>query len=376
MLTAKRTLEREQGARRRLHKIQARVERRSAAFRAPIGYKYVRYKAEGSVLIKDGRFAAIIQEALEGFATGRFQTRVEVKRFLEAQPQFPRNAKGEVHAQRVTGLLTRVLYAGYIEAPQSGVSLRKGQHEALISLETYTRIQERLARQATAPARKDLSQDFPLRGCIRCADCGTPLTAAWSTGRYARYPYYQCYRRGCASYKKSIRREVLEDAFEALLKTLHPPAELFRALRAMFKKAWDQRVHSAAATARALEQELVRIQSERNKLLERITQGDTPSMIAALEARIRELEEQKRLMEARIANAGRAVRDFDTSLRSASEFLANPYRTWKSGPFEIKRIVLKLALASGLTWSRHRGLRTANLPLLFRLKNLQARSSR
>lgn len=42
-------------------------------------------------------------------------------------------------------LLIRVVYAGYVEAPDWGVSLRKGQHERLISLATYTHIQEVLA---------------------------------------------------------------------------------------------------------------------------------------------------------------------------------------------------------------------------------------
>jgi hypothetical protein len=58
-----------------------------------------------------------------------------------------------------------------------GVGLRKGQHEGLISFETFGRIQARLTSTAKAPARKDISADFPLRGFILCNDCGKPLTA-------------------------------------------------------------------------------------------------------------------------------------------------------------------------------------------------------
>jgi len=41
------------------------------------------------MLVRDELLAAIIQEALEGYASGRFQLQVEVKRFLESHPEYP-----------------------------------------------------------------------------------------------------------------------------------------------------------------------------------------------------------------------------------------------------------------------------------------------
>jgi len=64
--------------------------------------------------------------------------------------------------QTVTDLLTRPVYAGMVEAPSWGVSLRKGHHEAFISFETFQKIQDRLNGKARMPARKDISQDYPL----------------------------------------------------------------------------------------------------------------------------------------------------------------------------------------------------------------------
>jgi len=37
--------------------------------------------------------ASIIREALEGYASGRFDIQAEVKRWLEAQPEFPKVQK-------------------------------------------------------------------------------------------------------------------------------------------------------------------------------------------------------------------------------------------------------------------------------------------
>jgi site-specific DNA recombinase len=122
-----------------------------------------------------------------------------VKRFLEWHPDFPKDSTGIVRNQLVTDMLTRIVYAGYVEAPKWDVSLRKGQHEGLISFETFERIQQRLKGGAYAAARADISADFPLRGSVACAHCNKPLTACWSTSRTGvKHPYYMCFAKETA----------------------------------------------------------------------------------------------------------------------------------------------------------------------------------
>lgn len=80
----------------------------------------------------------------------------------------------EVRFDRVTFILKHTIYAGFIEKPEWNVPLTKGKHEALISYDTHLIIQDRLNDRAVAPARKDIDQDFPLRGFLVCeaADTG------------------------------------------------------------------------------------------------------------------------------------------------------------------------------------------------------------
>jgi len=140
VIAAQGELERHQIRRQTLQKMKARVEQGFYVFRQPVGYRYMAMKGQGSLLFKDESVAPLVQEAMEGFASGRFQTQAEVKRFLEQHPEFPRDAKGEVRNQHVADILKRPVYAGMVEAPRWGVSLRKGHHEPLISFETYQRI--------------------------------------------------------------------------------------------------------------------------------------------------------------------------------------------------------------------------------------------
>lgn len=87
-------------------------------FRAPIGYTFERLAGHGNILVRDEPMASIIQEALEGFATGRFETQAEVKRYLESKPIFPKDyPDGTIRYERVIRLLARIHFAGYLESP-------------------------------------------------------------------------------------------------------------------------------------------------------------------------------------------------------------------------------------------------------------------
>lgn len=109
------------------NRMRARAQNGYWCFSAPSGYRYVKQPGGGKVLVRDEPIASIIQTALEGFASGRFETQAEVKRYLESQPDFPKDKRGFVRYEEVVRLLTRLHYAGYIEVPNWGVSMRKAQ---------------------------------------------------------------------------------------------------------------------------------------------------------------------------------------------------------------------------------------------------------
>jgi len=198
--------------------VQRRMEGRLLngfwCFSAPPGLRYERARnGKGKVLVLDEPIASIIREALEGFASGRFQTQSEVKRFLDTQPEYPKAANGQVHLQRILPILTNPLYAGLIHYPTWRIKMRQGVHESLISVSDFNRILERLENNVYAPVRKDISDDFPLRGAVQCGSCGNPLSAGWSKGRNRDCAYYLCHNKDCPDHRKSIPKDEIETAF-------------------------------------------------------------------------------------------------------------------------------------------------------------------
>jgi len=109
-----------------VYRMTAHLKNGYFAFWTPTGYRYVASKGEDKVLASDEPHDSLIREALEDFASGRFQSQAEVKRFLEPHAIFDRDARGEIHPQCIKNMLTNKIYVGYYAYAPWGVGLTKG----------------------------------------------------------------------------------------------------------------------------------------------------------------------------------------------------------------------------------------------------------
>ncbi len=346
----------------------ARLQNGYWVFHAPIGYRYEKASGGGKRLVPDEPLASIVKEALEGYAAGRFQTQVEVKRFLESKPEIPKSYKGtEVHFDKVKRLLTNTLYAGYLQFPKWDIPLTKAQHDPLISYATHQVIQDRLRERSVAPARKDINKDFPLRGFLICETCGHRLTACWAKSRTGKkYPYYLCQYRGCSEKGKSIPRDKLETQFGNHLKSLVPAQTTFELAERMFRDAWDDRSNSASSETKRLKTKARQIDRDIHNLLKRLVQTGNEKAISAYENRISELEQEKALIEEEAARIATPEHSFDEMFEHSMRFLANPYEIWENGDLETKKTVLRLVFSAPLVVSRKTGVQTGETTFPFK----------
>lgn len=349
------------------NRMKARVQNGYCVLsRPPVGFKYERVNGHGKVLKRSEPLASIIQQALEGYASGHFGSKAEVTAFLQDNPLFPRGKSGNVPHERTNQILNQCLYAGYVEAPNWNIARRKGQHEGLVSPKTFEKIQERLAGGCYAPRRKNLNEDFVLRGFVECADCGTPLTACWSKGSHSKHPYYLCPKKGCDSYGKSIRRDKIEGEFEKVLETIKPHEGVFRVARKLFAELWQRRIDLTENQSKAIQSKLSDVEKQIGKLLDRIMDANVPSVITAYEKRIQNLENEKLALQDRMVETTQPKSGFEDTLRTALEFLSNPWILWGSERLEDKQAVLKLSFTERLRYTRETGFRTANLTFPFK----------
>jgi hypothetical protein len=270
--------------------MQSRLESGYWVFHAPVGYRYVQARSGGGkVLVPDEQLAHVVRDALEGFATSRLSSQAEVARFLESNPLFPERCKksGSVRLMTVNRMLKKVVHAGCVEAPKWGIGPRKGNHEGLISYETFEVIQQILEGRRPRPSMREASnEDFPLRGFLVCDGCGGRMTGGWSKGCREYYAYYRCMRRGCALRTKSAPRAKVEGAFAEILRSAQPAPDLIELAKAMLEDAWEMRNSEAEGVKAELDKELNEVNGKIESLLDRIVEATTPSVVSAYEARI------------------------------------------------------------------------------------------
>jgi site-specific DNA recombinase len=240
--------------------MRAALEQGRWTFVPPLGYLNAP-KWSGKSLVPDPDRGVLVTKAFEEFATGRF-TKEEV---LDTVTRLGlRTRSGLVlNPQSFGRMLTNRLYAGFIDLPEFGVS-RRGDFEPLVSEETFRRVQAILQGrvQVTGPRQRS-RPDFPLKGVVRCAECGRELTASWSKGRNGRYAYYHCWRQ-CRAV--NITKAKLEGLFVDELKQLQPTAGYMRLVKELVLRAWQERKAEVGREASDTERRAKAIQQKLDRL--------------------------------------------------------------------------------------------------------------
>lgn len=370
IIAAQGQLEREQNSRQVVQKMKARVEKGFWVFSAPIGMKYVPAKSGGKVLIRDEPLASICAEALEGFASNRFASQTEVLRWLEAQPEFPKDKpNGTIRPQTVVRFLGKEVYAGLVSSKAWGVTLREGQHEGLISVASYERIQRKLKEGVYAPTRVDTHEDFALRGAVKCGCCGYHLTGGWCKGKKKKYPYYFCVNRDCEQKSKTISRDKLEGEFADLLGQLQPAPSLAKVATAMLSDCWNQRLKRAEEVAEGFRLEAEACEKQISELVDRIVDATNPRVIGAYEDKIAEAEKRKLVLLEKAAQTAKPSIPLESLIEHALKYVSAPKTLWESGVLELRRLVLKLTFSSHLSYTKTGGIKHPEPTAPFKLFN-------
>ena len=321
--------------------MKARAETGYWQHMPPMGYRFEKVQGHGKLLVRDEPIASIIQQALEGYASGHFASQAEIMRYFESQPAFPRDQYGEVRFRRVEDILKQPIYAGHLNFKKWGMFMIKGHHEGIIDLSVYQKIQNLIKQNSNAPSRVDVNNDFPLRGFVKCGCCGHPMTAGWSKGRNKRYPYYFCQLRSCDEKRKNIRGEKIEGEFEALLQTMAPSRDLFAMGFDMFEELWNNRELMVENQRGAAKAEITAVDKKLDQVMDRLIELDSPAMIQAYENQVQKLEVKKLKIEEKVRNCGRIDGDFKGVYQTAMEFLSNPCNLWLSDDLTDKRLAVK-----------------------------------
>ena len=327
--------------------------------RAPLGYLNGGRGNRGQPsLVPNPATANIVREcftifANEGLSGNDVQRRLATRGFNlpDGKP---------MSIQTVNKTLRNPIYAGFVRLASWGVSVR-GDFEPLVTEQVFNRVQARLAGNGAPKAHVRDSDDFPLRGFVRCSACDKPLTGAMSSGRSKQYGFYWCYRCN----RVRVSKATLEAAFVDLLGKLRPRHEYIRLFRTVVLDVWSKRTASAREERERLERQVSAVRTKLDRISDLVADG-------TLDARTYErqrdrLHQDLAVSESKLDETVTEQLDVEGVLGFAETVLTDASRLWEHTSPDNKRRLQRTLFPEGVTYEPGTagGLRTAVTCLAF-----------
>jgi hypothetical protein len=107
-----------------------------------------------------------------------------------------------------------------------------------------------------------------------------------------------------------------------------------------------------------LGKDITKLERQIDSFLDKIADASSDHVARAYERKIAKLETEKMMAEQKLAQAGTMGKGKPEKIELALKFLTNPWKLWTSNVMEHRRLVLKLAFAERLPYTRNEGYRT------------------
>ena len=180
------------------------------------------------------------------------------------------------HKNHLYRLLHNPVYIGKV---QYKGEVYEGEHDAIIDMQLWNRVQAAIA----VPPRERANQaraETPglLKGMLRCGYCGTSMAVSFTKRHGRMYRYYNCHRAIRTGYHncevKSISAGIVEGLVKDLLrKILRSPEVVQRTLEAVHRIQTAERSEMEAETLR-LKDELAGVMRCGQQLMQTLSNGE------------------------------------------------------------------------------------------------------
>lgn len=207
-------------------------------WKPPLGYLAPKIGKKTRPDIPDPRRFEYIKKAWKLFASGAYSKMAIVRMLREWDVRSYRG--GKITPQAVDNILTNQFYAGVVQDPWTRTEYR-GAHKAMVTPAEFARVQTIISRRSKAVRHNRFHPAFPLRGHVRCPVCRFPLAGGLTTGRTARYAYYDCRNPDCSIRRKSYPAAAVHREFSQFLSAKSVPGHVVKATLTDAIAAWRDR---------------------------------------------------------------------------------------------------------------------------------------
>ena len=298
---------------------------------APLGYVNVRMGDRRGIAVEPER-AGVVRRMFDWYARGEWSLG-EVRHRAMAEGLTTKRG-GPPSKSTVERILKNPFYMGTF---QWAGKTYEGDHEPLVSVELFQRVQEGL-RKGNHPVRES-KRSFAYTGLIKCAHCGCSITAGRHKGKYV---YYRCTgaRGGCDT--PLIREDRLEGLLGELVRRIQIDAETIDWIVAALRES--HRDESAYH-----DEQVTRLQAEVKKIQARVDAAYEDRLDGAIsdeywERRSREWHSRQFELQAAIERHQKAGEHYLDSGVKILRLAERAYSLWLLQPQDEKRKLLDILL--------------------------------
>lgn len=343
-------------------------------FLPPLGLKRDRDSHNQVILVRDEPRASVICEAFERYAAGEFATKHEVALFLRNSGAFD---GVKLTDTKVGEMLKNEVYTGIFAYEPWEIPRQEWKMEKLIPVELFQAVQARMQRNGRTPRHTDNALDFPLTGVIYCEHCGWPLTGYYAKGHKGKlHPYYRCHNKACEHNKRSIRRDMIENAFLERLHTAWADDAVLDLFEEVLNRVCKTKEHDNDASRQKIRADIAtldtRISSIGGLVADAATKGDG-ALVDLYQGQLLTMTTQKKELESQLDAMPplSTSEKFRTAVKRGRSFFKKPGILWKIGTLPQKKRLVRMLFIDKPRWSAENGFRTAAMPRIFNKNTAQ-----
>ena len=298
--------------------------------KAPRGYINVRTgKHETSVEVDEVK-AKIISQVFQEVAKG-----------VEAPNSIRRRLCPNIQKDAFYRMLRNIFYTGQVRVPpyeDEPEQIVKGQHQAIIDIDTFDKVQEILSGKRKSEPRlsKAIDPDLYLRKFLVCPICGYSMTGATSTGAAGgKYKYYNCCHDG-----KHLRKpaDYVNNKFADWVGGLRPNKEVLELYREVLQDIRGEHKQDVQKEIETLRKDIEKIETLRDKADDKFCEG---ALDADSYARITKRHGgQIKILQERITLLQADTKELKEKVDYSMNVIANLGNFMKNAPVKVKCKIL------------------------------------
>jgi len=180
--------------------LESKLQKGMAPMLAPLGYLNTKTESRGeNYIVKDPARFRLIRRIWDVMLTGRYTPPYILEKANNEWGLRTRQTKRKggkpISRSTIYRMLTDPFYAGLFK--YDGITYQ-GKHEPMITLAEFDKVQVLLGRAGKPRAK---THEFPFTGIMKCAECGSAVTAInktkiiKKTGESKTFTYYYCTKR-------------------------------------------------------------------------------------------------------------------------------------------------------------------------------------